>query len=34
MQLGDEQDRRCYPLDDALLCQECSYQRLVCVNKF
>jgi len=34
MQLGDEQDRRCYPLDDALLCQECCRQRLASVNKF
>ena len=34
MQLGDEQDRRCYPIDDTLLCQGCCRRRLVCVNKF
>jgi hypothetical protein len=34
MQLGDERDRRCYPLDDILLCQGCCHRRLVSVNKF
>ncbi|CAF0752885.1 unnamed protein product [Rotaria sordida] len=34
MQLGDEQDRRCYPLDDTLLCQGCCHRRLISHNKF
>jgi hypothetical protein len=34
MQLGNEEDRRCYPIGDTLLCQECCRQRLDYVNKF
>jgi hypothetical protein len=34
MQLGDEQDRRCYPVDDRLLCHGCCRRRLISVNKF
>lgn len=34
MQLGDEEDRRCYPIDNVLLCQDCSYQRMIPINKF
>ncbi|CAF1612170.1 unnamed protein product [Adineta ricciae] len=33
-QLGDEQYRRCYPLGDRLLCQECCHQRLNTLDKF
>jgi len=33
-QLGEEQDRLCYPMDGALLCQDCSHQRLIYTNKF
>lgn len=29
MQLNDESDRRCYPLADLLLCQNCCRRRLV-----
>ncbi|CAF1223129.1 unnamed protein product [Adineta steineri] len=34
MQLGDEQNRRCYPLDNKLFCRECCQQRLICFDNF
>ncbi|CAF3200925.1 unnamed protein product [Rotaria sp. Silwood2] len=34
MQLSNEQDRRCCPLDDVLLCQGCCHRRLISQNKF
>lgn len=34
MQLGDEEDRRCYPMDKSLLCEDCCHQRMIPMNKF
>ncbi|CAF2101173.1 unnamed protein product [Rotaria magnacalcarata] len=33
-QLGNEEDHRCYPLGDTLLCEECCHRRLISQNKF
>ena len=34
MQLGDEEDCRCYPIDNRLFCRECSHERMIPINKF